>query len=137
MRAPAGFIVVAIAAFSLAGCAVAPGSGGGQADAACAAPIVTGMSETVEPGQTLALVGEGWGPCNDTPNDLSAPPWKSVTVEWGQDDQRTELTTFDIADSAFSGEVVVPTDAAEGGAVIYVIGDDYSLYVPLMVETGE
>jgi len=124
-----------LATVSIAGC-TSPASIGGGGAAACAAPIVEELPKAVAPDQTLTIAGMNWGPCNDT-NQATLAPWMFVTVEWEQSGTSADIGRIAIEDFEFHGDVIVPADAVNGGAILHIIGNDYEHEVQLVVESPQ
>lgn len=138
MRATAGirYIIVTTSVLALAGCASAPSPVTGGSSAACAAPVLQLTPEVAEPGHALTISSTGWEPCNDTNEENAVPSWPSVTLEWVQDGDTTDLITVDVTDGRFDASVTVPANAVAGEASLRVVtpDPDYEQDFPVAVE---
>jgi len=123
-----GLIIFTGAALTLGGCTTTAPDHGGQSSAACAAPELDLTPDAPTPGQTLTITGTGWGPCNDTNEENSSPPWQSVAIELIQNGDATSLGTLDVTNGRISGSVVVSRDAKPGDASLRIVTPD-PLYV--------
>ncbi|WP_142158644.1 hypothetical protein [Cellulomonas sp. SLBN-39] len=113
--------VVAVAALALAGCAPVAGA---AVESSCAAPRVTASPETVAPGDSLTVTGEGYvTQCLDNPGIADGTPVPQptdvgqdrVTVVWVQGSTTVDLAVADAQDDgAFEVVVSSPTRRRTG-----------------------
>ena len=125
---------IVAAGLVVAGC-TSGGPGVGSAGA-CAAPEASPSPASAAEGDTVAIRGTYFGPCNDT-NMSSEAPWKQVDLLWVQDGATTPLGSARlIGDTGeLSGEIIVPAGALPGEASVRVVmpGIYGSIDVPVTV----
>lgn len=134
-RSVAGALVLLVAATLVGACSSgaddAAGAGGADVAASCAAPSLELSRRTVEPGETVDVVGTAFlHGCADVSTVVDGTavslettmPMTTLEVVWLQEGRRTVLASVDADPAAgdFRLAVTVPADADPGPATLRV-----------------